>query len=72
MDFILERFGRAWQSLREEGEMLDPWVIEEIRRREQEREERSRPELRIEIEPPLPMEQPQEEKTERGVVVIDL
>lgn len=57
--------------------MLDPWIIEEIRRREEERR-RDREAGRVE----LPLESPHyhesdrsgptEEEIERGVVVIDL
>lgn len=57
--------------------MLDPWIIEEIRRREEERR-RDRDVGRVE----LPLESPHyhdsdrsrapEEEAERGVVVIDL
>lgn len=57
--------------------MLDPWIIEEIRRREEKREQ---PEERLELplespyqrdgEKPVPPE-PEEER-ERGVVIIDL
>lgn len=53
--------------------MLEPWIIAEILRREQEAEEQQRPELRIEIEPPPAYEQPvAEEKEERGVCIIEL
>lgn len=55
--------------------MLDPWIIEEIRRRE---EERRRDEERGRVE--LPLESPhyheggegRSEESERGVVVIDI
>ncbi len=57
--------------------MLDPWIIEEIRRREEaERHDRERPHLEI------PMEMPHYPSTdtrpepppgeERGVVILDL
>lgn len=55
--------------------MLDAYVIAELLRIEREREEAARPELRIEIEPPMPMierMEPEEEKSERGVIIIDL
>ena len=54
--------------------MLDPWIIEQIRRRE---EERKRDEERVE----LPLERPQyresemkppPEEPERGVTIIDI
>ncbi len=59
--------------------MLDPWIIEEIRRREEEqrqREERSR--LEIQIETPnesgerRPGLQPPPPSSDRGVTIIDL
>lgn len=52
--------------------MLDAWIIEELRK-QQEREQQ-RPELRIEIDPPMPEDRPREESPseERGVIVIDL
>ena len=53
--------------------MLPPFIIEQIRKRE---EEEARPEHRPVIELPLPprrpREQRQDEDGERGVVVIDL
>lgn len=55
--------------------MLEPWIIAEILRREQEeREERERPVLQIEIEPPPAYEEPraEEEREERGVYIIQL
>ena len=55
--------------------MLDPWIIDEIRRREERREERPRIEIPAESPnqrdsktPPAPAA----EEDERGVVVIDL
>ena len=57
--------------------MLDPWIIEEIRRREEaDRHENDRPQLEIPIEMPryrpssdaLPEPPPGEE---RGVVILD-
>lgn len=57
--------------------MLDPWIIEKIRRREQERRE-DNDRGRVHIEVPTPQEDapdaktPPKEEGERGVVVIDL
>lgn len=54
--------------------MLDPWVIEEIRRREREKEES----YRLPLELPLPMPPPAEDPEaspvpeERGIVIIEL
>ncbi len=58
--------------------MLDPWIIEDIRRREQEREEENR--LPLYREPDTNIEYPIEDREKpeespgsaRGVVVIDL
>ena len=55
--------------------MLDPWIIEEILRREEERRrEDERTQLEVPVETPR---QPEKEKppthdSERGVVVIDI
>jgi hypothetical protein len=58
--------------------MLDPWIIEEIIRRE---EERRREQERVRIEAPLPDRPPRQyqdtprtptEEIDRGVVVIDI
>lgn len=58
--------------------MLDPWIIEEIRRREDERRrerEACRIELPIHNDEPLdrpPFERAAEDRPKRGVVVIDI
>lgn len=56
--------------------MLDPWVIEEIKRREEERRrEHEHRRVEIPVYAPVPdsdAAQPPKEDTERGVVVIDL
>lgn len=60
--------------------MLDPWIIEEIRRREEEqRQEERRPFLEIQIETPHhhpldPRDGDRDEQpvTERGVIIIDM
>jgi len=53
--------------------MLPPFIIEQIRRREeQERAEREQPQLEIPVERPARKPQPAEEPGERGVVIIDL
>jgi hypothetical protein len=57
--------------------MLDPWIIEEILKRE---EERRRDHERVRIELPLdaprsteqPSVPPKNEESERGVVIIDI
>jgi hypothetical protein len=57
--------------------MLDPWIIEEILKKEQEQRregERGRIELPIERHRPddYPVVTPPREKTERGVMIIDI
>jgi len=55
--------------------MLDPWIIEEIRRREEDRRREQRHELPLEDTQyqdrgqPLP---PKSEDADRGVIVIDM
>ena len=54
--------------------MLDPWIIEEIRRREEEdRQDRQRPVVELPLEhPPYPVPQGKpEDRDERGVVIVD-
>lgn len=55
--------------------MLDPWIIEEIRRREEEeREHREQPVLEIPLEMPVYPNQggtPVQPDVERGVVIVD-
>jgi len=57
--------------------MLDAFIIEEIKRRERRREERERPAVELPLpvppdRPPRRTETDDEEKPQRGVVVIDL
>lgn len=58
--------------------MLDSFIIEEIRRRERMREERNRPVMDLPLpspdddRPPRRSDTENEEKPQRGVVVIDL
>ena len=54
--------------------MLPPFIIEQIRRREEEeRARQEQPQLEVPRDVPAPRPaQPSEEKVERGVVVIDL
>jgi hypothetical protein len=55
--------------------MLDPWIIEEIRRREEdERQDRQRPVVELPLETPaypVPQGKPEEGGEERGVVIVD-
>ena len=75
--------GTRWRAytgvcrLRESEPMLDAFIIEEIKRRERSREERERP--AVELPLPAPPDRPyrrtetdDDEKPQRGVVVIDL
>ena len=54
--------------------MLPPFIIEQIRQREEEKQERVRPgiELPLEIRQPSKRARRDKEKSDRGVVVIDL
>ena len=56
--------------------MLAPFIIEQIRQREERRDEQAAPQPIIEMPQDLPREsthpQVEEEQVERGVVVIDL
>ena len=56
--------------------MLDPWIIEEIIRREEERrQEDERTQLEVPVESPqYPEKDPKapNDETERGVVIIDI
>jgi hypothetical protein len=54
--------------------MLPPFIIEQIRRREeQERARYEQPRLEIPVDRPAPRApQPPEDKGERGVIIIDL
>jgi hypothetical protein len=55
--------------------MLDPWIIEEIRRREEEEQkERERPVVELPLDHPVhprPQGKSEENRDERGVVVVD-
>ena len=54
--------------------MLDPWIIEEIRKREERNRRDERPMLEIPLEEPPRMEEDSavgEEEVERGVVIVD-
>lgn len=56
--------------------MLDPWIIEEIRRREDERRREEHGRLEVPLESPRYRERevptPAEDESDRGVVIIDL
>lgn len=56
--------------------MLDPWIIEEIRRREEDRRREQDSRLELPLEPPryqdATVPPPAPEERDRGVVVIDL
>ena len=53
--------------------MLPPFIIEQIRRREeQERTRQEQPQLELPVDRPGPRTPTAEEKVERGVIVIDL
>lgn len=51
--------------------MLDPWIIEEILRRERQREERPQVQIELDDTPPRPpIARPEE--PQRGVTIIDI
>ena len=55
--------------------MLDAFIIEELLQKEREERERAQPELRIDIEPPVAIEDhaiPEESPEPRGVWIIEL
>lgn len=53
--------------------MLPPFIIDQIRRREEQEQERERPRPRVELPIPERHSTPKtEEESNRGVVVIDL
>jgi hypothetical protein len=54
--------------------MLDPWIIEEIRRREEAEHQDQRPHLEIPLEMPVyPSTRPEPPPgEERGVIILDL
>ena len=54
--------------------MLDAYVIEEIKRREQRTERTERPVAELPVPPPLDQRppEPEPERPSRGVIVIDL
>jgi hypothetical protein len=68
-----ERIGGVGRPERREDAMLDAFIIEEIRRREQERERRDRERPCIQIPVPEPSRAPKqsEDKPQRGVIIID-
>jgi hypothetical protein len=56
-----------------DGQMLDPWIIEEIRKREDLDQRDERPVLEIPVICPEDEDQKvqEEEEVERGVVIVD-
>ncbi|MEM9068779.1 MAG: hypothetical protein AAGE52_09740 [Myxococcota bacterium] len=53
--------------------MLPPFIIEQIRKREEDsREKREQPTIRIPMAPVPPREDAREDDADRGVVIIDL
>ena len=51
--------------------MLDPWIIEEILKRESEQRRESDNRVELPLEPPR-YEEKTPEKSDRGVIVIDI
>ncbi|MCA9582770.1 MAG: hypothetical protein KC416_13315 [Myxococcales bacterium] len=52
--------------------MLPPFIIEQIRKREEEEAVKEGPRLELPLPDRLPIEQKSDEEPERGVVIIDL
>ena len=53
--------------------MLDPWIIDEIRRREERESRDERPELEIPLEEPREEDRQvrEEDEVERGICIVD-
>ena len=53
--------------------MLPPFIIEQIRKREQEEQARyEQPQLEIPLPPPRPRKEGPEDEPHRGVIILDL
>jgi hypothetical protein len=54
--------------------MLPPFIIEQIRKREQEEQRYEQPQLELPVPPPRPKKDvpPEEEQPNRGVIILDL
>lgn len=53
--------------------MLPPFIIEQIRKREEkERRQYEQPQLELPMTPPLPMRREETEDSQRGVIIVEL
>lgn len=53
--------------------MLDPWIIEEILKREEAERQREQPRIELPVPPPVrELSIPAANEVERGVVIIDI
>ena len=52
--------------------MLPPFIIEQIRKREQEEQRYEQPQLELPVPQPKPKKDVPEEEPNRGVVILDL
>jgi hypothetical protein len=52
--------------------MLPPFIIEQIRKREQEEQRYEQPQLELPVPQPKPKKDVPEEEPSRGVVILDL
>jgi hypothetical protein len=52
--------------------MLPPFIIEQIRKREQEEQRYEQPQLELPVPQPRPKKDIPEEESNRGVIILDL
>jgi hypothetical protein len=60
------------QSYQGEPPMLPPFIIEQIRKREQEEQRYEQPQLDLPVPQPRPKKDVPEEESNRGVIILDL
>lgn len=52
--------------------MLPPFIIEQIRRREEKERQQEQPRLELPMVPPSPARKEEADEVERGVIVVEL
>jgi hypothetical protein len=53
--------------------MLPPFIIEQIRKREEEEKQRyEQPQLELPIAPPMPKHREKDDEAQRGVIIVEL
>jgi hypothetical protein len=52
--------------------MLPPFIIEQIRKREQEEQRYEQPQLELPVPPPRPKKDAPDDEPNRGVIILDL